>query len=65
VEGLNSLVSKEAPSWLGPTGQENFSSLNFLDSVQILDISLQRFCKKGYYIKEHLFYEVERCKIFR
>jgi len=38
VEGLNSLVSKEVPPWLGPTGQENFSSLSSLDSLRLAPI---------------------------
>ena len=31
VEGLNYLVSKEVPPWLGPTGVESFSKLDPLD----------------------------------
>ena len=31
VEGLNYLVSKEVPPWLGPRGVENFSKLGPLD----------------------------------
>ena len=35
VEGLNYLVSKEAPPWLGPTGVENFSKLGPLDWLKL------------------------------
>ena len=35
MEGLNYLVSKEAPPWLGLTGVENLSRLGSLDWLKL------------------------------
>ena len=52
VEGLNYLESKEAPTWLGPTGVENFSKLGPLDWLKLTPSSEIFHCKV--FIKQEL-----------
>ena len=64
VEGLNYLVSKEAPPWLGPTGVENFSKLGFLDWLKLTPNS-EIFHSKAFIKQEFVEIKKRICNVIK
>ena len=58
AQGLNYLVSKEVPPWLGPTGIEDFSKLDPLDWLKLTPNS-EIFRSKAFIKQE--FVEIKKC----
>ena len=64
VEGLNYLVSKEAPSWLGPTDVENFSKLGPLDRLKLTPNS-KIFHSKAFIKQEFVEIKKRICNVIK
>ena len=64
VEGLNFLVYKEAPPWLGPTGVENFSKLGPLDWLKLTPNS-EIFHSKAFIKQEFVEIKKRICNVIK
>ena len=64
VEGLNYLVSKEAPPWLGPMSIENFSKLDPLDWLQLTPNS-EIFHSKAFIKQEFVEIKKRICNVIK
>ena len=64
VEGLNYLVSNEAPPWLDPMGVENFSKLGPLDWLKLTPNS-KIFHSKAFMKQEFVEIKKRICNVIK